>query len=381
MVLTSQNKVKTMNFSITVATAKLLFTSACNVANGTKVNIDALNYVHLSIENGTAEVLGTDTLSIVRESAPIDIIDDFEICIEAKKLLAVINGYSDGEKPLHFSFNDSKAVIKHGRSKVSITTMDSNAFPIPAINMPSEFQFSCGSEHLISALNGIFYAKANNDARAFLNHVNFSICDSKMKLYTSDGHRLATNNVLMNHSVDGLQGVLPHKLVELLIQTPHTGRIDFFFDESHFFATINGTVYGSKFVAANFTDVSHIIDTELTQTIRIATTELLDSVKRIKGFMQGVRIPKLTLSFQNNELLLNSDADKGNSIDDAITATLVGDVVPADECSFSLNPSYLFDALKNIKSNDVCISFTSKSLLKITDPQNPLLSGVIMAMR
>lgn len=56
-------------------------------------------------------------------------------------------------------------------------------------------------------------------------------------------------------------------------------------------------------------------------------------------------------------------------------AMLVGDVVPADECSFSLNPSYLFDALKNIKSNDVYISFTSTSLLKITDPQNQLLSG------
>lgn len=29
--------------------------------------------------------------------------------------------------------------------------------------------------------------------------------------------------------------------------------------------------------------------------------------------MQGVRIAKLLLSFKNNELLLNSDADKGNA--------------------------------------------------------------------
>ena len=72
-----------MNFSISLSTAKHLFVDACGVANGSKCNISALDYIHFSLIGGIAEVLGTDTQSIVRQSSPIDAFEDYEICIKA----------------------------------------------------------------------------------------------------------------------------------------------------------------------------------------------------------------------------------------------------------------------------------------------------------
>ncbi|MCO7208581.1 hypothetical protein [Pseudoalteromonas sp. CnMc7-37] len=371
-----------MNFSISLSTAKHLFVDACGVANGSKCNISALDYIHFSLLGGIAEVLGTDTQSIVRQSSPIDAFEDYEICIEAKKLNTVISSFTDESKSLKFQFDEDKVIVKHGRSRASIATMPCNSYPIPKIVIPNGFQFSCDAESFKSAISGIFYAKANNDVRPFLNHINFSINSHQMKLYTSDGHRLATDIVQLENSVDDLKGILPFKLAEMLLQTQPDGTLGFFFDDSHFYCSTGGTVYGSKFVATEFTDVSEILNTELFQSIKIAKSELLDSVKRIKGFVQSAKIAKLTISLKGQELLLNANADKGNEIDDVVnTELLQANVSDGYEPVFTLNPNYLFDAVKSIKSNSVCISFTSKALLKITDPDNANINSVIMSMR
>lgn len=91
-----------MNFSISLSTAKHLFVDACGVANGSKCNISALDYIHFSLIGGIAEVLGTDTQSIVRQSSPIDAFEDYEICIKAKKLNTFISSFIDESKPLKF---------------------------------------------------------------------------------------------------------------------------------------------------------------------------------------------------------------------------------------------------------------------------------------
>ena len=131
-----------------------------------------------------------------------------------------------------------------------------------------------------------------------------------MRLYTSDGHRLATDIVQLENSVDDLKGILPFKLAEMLLQAQPSGTLGFFFDESHFYCSTGGTVYGSKFVATEFTDVSEILNTELFQSIKIAKCELLDSVKRIKGFVQSAKIAKLNERDKSAQLRLRTALSK-----------------------------------------------------------------------
>ncbi|WP_064663702.1 DNA polymerase III subunit beta [Pseudoalteromonas sp. MQS005] len=367
-----------MNFQISLNTAIQLFNEPCSVASGKKTNITALDYIHLSIENGIAEVIGTDTQALIRTSANVDVDENLEICIESKKLLAVITGCNDNSKNLKFKFSQDKVIISYARSKVSIATIDSEAYPIPEIKIPNKFQFNCKTEELKVALSNILYAKANNDSRAFLNHVSFNIQGKSMALYASDGHRLASNTVTVEESSNDLQGLIPSKLAEMILQLPQSELVSFFFDSSHFFCVSNNTVIASKFVATQFTDVTHILNTNLIATATILTSDLIGSVKRIRTFLSGVSIAKLTLQVSGGELFLNAQADKANVIDDVVTL----ESASADsELTFSLNPSYLFDALKNVKSKSVSVSFTPNSLLKITDPNNPYLSSVIMAMR
>ena len=216
-----------MNFSISLSTAKHLFVDACGVANGSKCNISALDYIHFSLIGGIAEVLGTDTQSIVRQSSPIDAFEDYEICIKAKKLNTFISSFPDESKPLKFQFDENKVIVKHGRSRASIATMSCDSYPIPKIVIPIGFQFSCDAESFKSAISGIFYGKANNDVRPFLNHINFSINSHQMKLYTSDGHRLAKDIIQLENSVDDLNGILPFKLAEMLLQAQPDGTLAF----------------------------------------------------------------------------------------------------------------------------------------------------------
>ena len=48
-----------------------------------------------------------------------------------------------------------------------------------------------------------------------------------MKLYTSDGHRLAKDIIQLENSVDDLNGILPFKLAEMLLQAQPDGTLAF----------------------------------------------------------------------------------------------------------------------------------------------------------
>ncbi len=73
-----------------------------------------------------------------------------------------------------------------------------------------------------------------------------------MKLYTSDGHRLAKDIIQLENSVDDLNGILPFKLAEMLLQAQPDGNLGFFFDVSHFYWSAEGTVYGTNFLIKVF---------------------------------------------------------------------------------------------------------------------------------
>lgn len=367
-----------MNFSLTLQQAKELFLLPCSIANGNKTNVDILNYVHLKIEKSCATVFGTDGLSIIKKQ--IDVIEtpDFEICIEAKKLSASLHGYSDNDKKVTFNFKaDKKVEIKYHRSKINIATNLAENYPVPIINQPEQYQFTCSANELKTGIANVQYARSKLDVRRALNHINFSIINDKMNLHATNGHRLVKTTVTVKESLSDIEGILPSGLVELILSLQPETDCHFFFDESNFSCVVDNITIASKFVAEKYLDVTSLLNPPILNSSTFKTSELLQSVNRVKLFLSGEKLPKLNLTLDGKDLKVNADAGTGNEIDDFIEAQ----ATQCEAVSMSVNPSYLIDALKHIHTDDVCVSFTSKNMLKITDPNNSAFDAVIMAMR
>lgn len=366
-----------MHFSITLAHAKELFLLPCSIANSSKTNIAVLDYVYLKIENSIATVFGTDGQSIIKKQIDVTV-GDFEICIEAKKLSASLHGYTDNEKNIAFNFdNEKKVEIKYSRSKVNIATADPQTYPIPIIAKPDQFQFTCSPNQLIAGIGRVQYAKAKLDVRKMLNHINFSIVGDSLNLHATNGHRLVKTSVTVNDSMGDFEGILPTGLVDLILSVQPETQCQFFFDQSNFYCQVGHVTLASKFVAEQYMNVSKLINPAIVNSTTLKTSALLQSANRIKLFLSGVKIPKLNLTLENADLKMNADAGTGNEIDDYVEAQSSSN----EQTSISLNPLYLIDALKNIHSERVCLSFTNNNMLKISDPDSTSFDAVIMAMR
>lgn len=367
-----------MNVQMSLSNAKDLFLAPCNSASSSKSNIDILNYVHVSIFDHKIKVVGTDSQALIIKNGHIECNDDFAVCIEANKLAAVLSGFDDTSKDIKFDFNfENKVQIKYGRSKMTIATADASAFPIPRLEQPTQYAFICDSKELVNAFSEIQYARAKRDVRQFLNHISYSIANGVISMFASDGHRLVKTNVTVLDCSVETQGILPVGLLELIHSVNPSGKCKFYFDNSNFFCEIDGLILASKFVAEKFTDVSKLLTPPILNTMTMKTTDLMKAVNRVRQFLGSVKLAKLTLTLNNNDLMLNADAGTGNEIDDFIeVATTHG-----NDGQLSLNPTYLLDAIKNIKSDLVSLSFTSSNMLKISDPSNAEFDAVIMAMR
>lgn len=106
-----------MNIQITLAQAKELFVTPSSIATSAKSNIDVLDSVFLEIKDHIATVIGTDSQSLIRKKIDVNIEGEFSICIEAKKLQAVLQGYDDDKKTITFDFSTTgKVKLKYGRS-------------------------------------------------------------------------------------------------------------------------------------------------------------------------------------------------------------------------------------------------------------------------
>ena len=165
-------------------------------------------------KSGTSIQLTTSDLEIqIRTTADLGgDTGNFTTTIGARKLIDILRTMP-ADQTVSLESNQSKIILKGGKSKFTLQTMQAEDFPLVQESANFGPAFSVPQKTLKDLLGQVAFAMAVHDIRYYLNGILFVAEGKQLSLVATDGHRLAFASATLDVEVPKQEVILPRKTV------------------------------------------------------------------------------------------------------------------------------------------------------------------------
>ena len=165
-------------------------------------------------KSGTSIQLTTSDLEIqIRTTADLGgDAGNFTSTIGARKLIDILRTMPS-DQTVSLESNQSKIILKGGKSKFTLQTMQAEDFPLVQESANFGPAFSVPQKTLKDLLGQVAFAMAVHDIRYYLNGILFVAEGKQLSLVATDGHRLAFASATLDVEVPKQEVILPRKTV------------------------------------------------------------------------------------------------------------------------------------------------------------------------
>jgi DNA polymerase-3 subunit beta len=133
---------------------------------------------------------------------------NFTTTIGARKLIDILRTMP-GDQTVSLESNQSKIILKGGKSKFTLQTMLAEDFPLVQESANFGPAFSVPQKTLKDLLGQVAFAMAVHDIRYYLNGILFVAEGKQLSLVATDGHRLAFASATLDVEVPKQEVILP----------------------------------------------------------------------------------------------------------------------------------------------------------------------------
>ncbi|KAA0873770.1 DNA polymerase III subunit beta [Nitrincola tapanii] len=340
--------------------------------------LPVLSNVLLVAQEGQLALTGTDLE--VELVARIPLTEDVEagsITVPARKLMDICKSLPDDAR-VEFELSGSKAQIRAGRSRFTLTTLPAADFP-NVEDSPQALTLSLPQASLRHLIEKTGFSMAQQDVRYYLNGMLMEIKEGKLRTVSTDGHRLATcvadaeTDRDINHQI-----IVPRKgILELarLLQGGDT-PVQLVIGASHIRAVVGDFTFTSKLVDGKFPDYQRVIPRNGDKILLGDRLELRQVFSRI-AILSNEKYRGVRLHIQQGMLQVTANNPEQEEAEEAVAVDYDG---AALEIGFNVN--YLLDVLSILDSNVVRFTLSdanSSALVQGFDEEDALF--VVMPMR
>ena len=318
----------------------------------------------LEIQIRTTAELGGDT-------------GDFTTTVGARKLIDILKTMP-GDQTVSLENNQSKLILKGGKSRFTLQTLPAEDFPL--VQEAANFgpAFSVPQKTLKHLLGQVAFAMAVQDIRYYLNGILFVAEGKTLSLVATDGHRLAFASAELDVEVPKQEVILPRKTVLELqrLLSDADGALEMRFANNQAKFCFGALEFVSKLVEGKFPDYNRVIPRNHHNSVTLGRTALLASLQRT-AIMTTDKFKGVRLNLEPGLLrVASSNAEQEEAVD-ALDIDYGGDAI-----EIGFNVSYLIDALASMEQDMVQIALAdgnSSALVTLPDSQN--FKYVVMPMR
>lgn len=320
---------------------------------------------------------GTDIeVQIVSKLNLNDVRDEGIITLPARKLLDICK-LLPPDSAIKFDLDGDKVKISSGRGRYSLNTLPADCFPEFNRN-ETRTSFKINAGKLKEGLDKTAFCMAVNDTRFYLNGLQLSINNSKLKLLASDGHRLAMYEDDIRETEQDAKIILPRKAVQelsRLLDDPEadaeiriaSNTIEVLFKNIHF---------SSKLVDARFPDFARTLNQEYLEPIGINRLSLKEALMRVE-VLSNEKYKGVNFEVESCSLKLSANNPEHDEAEENVVIDYLGDSV-----SLAFNAQYVLDAVTSIDDDRVMMTIASNaSVCFIEPPSKSLFRYVVMPMR
>lgn len=337
-----------------------------------------LSNVLLKLSDEALELTGTDLEVQLVTKAVVEGSDSGSVTVPARKFLDICRLLPE-KSVVNIDCRQEKFVIQCGSSRFNLSTLPAENYPEFDAGTP-EIEVSIPRNCLRRALEKTLFAMAQQDVRYYLNGLLLDLGGQVLRAVSSDGHRLAFfEQSLESGPEQGRQIIVPRKgVLELnrllgegeepvTVQiAPNNLRVDL------------GTVsFAAKLIEGRFPDYQRVMPRELTRVILVDKAAFKGALTRVSVLSnEKYRGVSMEVSEDGN-MCLKAQNPEHEEAEERFAVELEG-----KDISVGFNASYLLDAINNVDSDNVKLSFTeSANSCLIEDCEDTQFKFIVMPMR
>ena len=346
--------------------------------------IPILANVKIVAEGGKVSLTATDMDIAVVETIDAQVETAGGATVPAHMLYEIVRKIPDGAQ-IEFSIKegDTKAVIKAGKSRFTLSVLSADDFPVMAEGeLPHAFSITAAEcEALVEKTR---FAVSTEETRYYLNGVYLHAADDDgtqvLRAVATDGHRLARMQIALPEGAAEIPGVIiPRKTVaELfkLVQENGVENVEIALSESKVRFVCGSAIIVSKLIDGTFPDYDRVIPTGNDKIMEVEGKLFSEAVDRV-SVIASEKSRGIKLSLAPNALTLSAvSAEQGDATEEI--AVNYG----ADTVEIGFNSRYLLDMMAQIEGESAQFVFAdSAAPALVRDPADVGALYVIMPMR
>lgn len=337
-----------------------------------------LSNVLLETDDKELKLVATDLEIQVATQANLDkAASQQRITVSARKLQDILRSLPDATK-VTLDSQDSKLVLRAGKSRFNLQTLPAEDFPRLAEGTGDATTLRVAQKDLKSMLQLVQYAMAQQDIRYYLNGLLILVDAKRLTLVATDGHRLAHIATSLEESHQRTEVIMPRKavleLVKLLDDTEE--HVELQIQQNQVRCRFGDVDLVSKVVDGKFPDFTRVIPTSGDRQFQISRTLLQQALQRA-AILSNEKFRGVRWVLTNNVLRIVCTNAEQEEAEEEIEIDFTGE--PLD---IGFNVTYILDGLNNLTTDQVdCTLGDSNSSMLITVPGDENFKYVVMPMR
>lgn len=334
-----------------------------NKAVSVKATLPILGNILFTAKGGTLTLSTTNLETSIQTTAHASVEEDGIVAVPAKLFTEFVSTLSSGALDVATEVNSIKVIS--ATSSAKFTCMSAEDFPaIPSAKAGVEI--SLNSKEFASAVAVCAFCAAVGDSRPALTGVLLKRTGTDFIVVATDGFRLSEKKLTLDQETG--------EDFSLLVPAKTLGEVARMFSGSEdalkltYSGSENLAVFQSGAVVASirildgeFPDYTRIIPQSHTLTARVASAELLQSIKLANVFAkdskEGNNLMRVTLDPSGECDVYSTTAQSGEG-----SAKLKMEVDGTEPVTLSFNSKYLLDFLNAVKCDELEILTAGESI-------------------
>lgn len=365
----------------------LKLVARCHGVADKKSAMPALANVLLAAEGNALRVSATDLYLSVSGQMNAEIARSGSIAVPAKDLFERVKAMPDG--PVQVLATESaqttlKAVGSPRRYTLhGIPGGEFPALPKPTPDAPS---LELPVEQLALLMARTHFSISSDETRPHVNSALFEWAGDRVRMVTTDGHRLSKMEITVSGSSATATMLIPLKAIHELRRLADEAKGDrenpnvrITQSGPNAYFTLAGMQFSVKLVDAQFPPYQQVIPAGTERTVRAPRAQLADALRAI-SLAANDRTGGVKLALAPNALRITSESpESGNGFDE----------VPIDytgpELTIGFNAKYFLDVLGAIDEDEVALGISGELdpavVRPASDSDEQSYVAVIMPMR
>ena len=286
-----------------------------------------------------------------------EIIEQGKIAIDAKLFGDVVRKLPDGD--VHIATDNTTAKVTCGKAKFNLPIRNADEFPYLE-TLEKNNGITLRQYDLKEIIRQTIFSAVTSENNKIMTGENFEISD-KLKVTALDGHRIAMRSMDIDNE-SNIKMIIPAKtLVELIKILSDEGNVTIYSTESNVMFDFDNTVFTSRLIEGEYFDVSRMLQSDYTTTIKINKREFTDALDRATLLVKEIeRKPVIFTIGAEMEIKIVTNI---GSMNETLSIDKTG-----EDLTIGFNPRFLLDALRAIDDETVFMNFiNSKSPCYIKD--------------